>query len=115
MNKRAIGTEYEQKAADYLKRQGYQILDTNFRCKIGEIDLIAKEEEYLCFVEVKYRANSQLGYPSEAITPGKIHKIVRTAQYYMLTHNLPENTPCRFDVVVILENEISIIKNAFEG
>lgn len=115
MNKRALGTEYELKAAQYLVDHGYKILSQNFRCKIGEIDLIAKDNTYLCFVEVKYRSSLHKGYPAEAITPYKIHKIVRTAEYYMLSNQLPQDTPCRFDVVVILEEEISLIKNAFEG
>lgn len=115
MNKRAVGTTYEEKAADFLARNGYQLLQKNFRCKIGEIDLIAKDEGYLCFIEVKYRSGTLMGYPAEAITPAKIRKITRTAQFYMLLHKIPENTPCRFDAVVILENDISIIKNAFDG
>lgn len=115
MNNRAVGTEYEVKASGYLVKNGYQILERNFRCKIGEIDLIARNEGYLCFIEVKYRSSSSKGFPSEAITPTKMRRITRTAQYYMLLHKLPENTPCRFDAVVILENELSLIKNAFDG
>ncbi len=115
MNKRSVGTEYERKASAYLEKYGYRILDCNFRCKIGEIDLIGKDEEYLCFIEVKYRSSSSKGFPAEAITPTKIRRITRTAQYYMLLHRLPMDTPCRFDAVVILDNEISLIKNAFDG
>lgn len=115
MNNRAVGTEFEQKAANYLEKNGYHILAKNFRCKIGEIDLIAKNEGYLCFIEVKYRSGTSKGYPAEAITPTKIRRITRTAEFYMLLHKLPQDTPCRFDAVVILENEISLIKNAFNG
>lgn len=115
MNKRAVGSEFEQKAAGYLLHKGYDILEHNFRCKIGEIDLIAKNDGYLCFVEVKYRSSLSKGYPAEAITPHKIRKITNTARVYMLLHRLPADTPCRFDAVVILENEISLIKNAFDG
>ncbi|MDF2908159.1 MAG: hypothetical protein K0R34_3480 [Herbinix sp.] len=115
MNNRAVGTQFEQKASGYLEKNGYQILDRNFRCKIGEIDLIARNEGYLCFIEVKYRSSSAKGFPSEAITPTKIRRITRTAQYYMLLHKLPVDTPCRFDAVVILESELSLIKNAFDG
>jgi len=115
MNKREVGTEYEQKAADYLVRNGYQILHKNFRCKIGEIDLIAKSEGYLCFIEVKYRSCTTNGYPAEAITPNKIRRITRTAEFYMLLHKIPQDTPCRFDAVVILDNQIELIKNAFDG
>jgi putative endonuclease len=115
MNNRAVGTTFEQKAADYLRKKGYQILDKNFRCKIGEIDLIARSEGYLCFIEVKYRSGTSKGFPAEAITPTKIRRITRTAEFYMLLHKLPQDTPCRFDAVVILENDISLIKNAFDG
>lgn len=115
MNNRAVGTTFEQKAADYLGVNGYQLLHKNFRCKIGEIDLIAKSEGYLCFVEVKYRSGTSKGFPAEAITPTKIRRITRTAEFYMLLHKIPQDSPCRFDVVVILDNEISLIKNAFDG
>lgn len=115
MNNRAVGTTFEQKAANYLVENGYQILDKNFRCKIGEIDLIAKSEGYLCFIEVKYRSSTTKGFPAEAINYTKIRRITRTAEFYMLLHKIPQDTPCRFDAVVILDNEISLIKNAFDG
>ena len=115
MNNRAIGTKFELEAANYLQKNGYEILHKNFRCRIGEIDLIAKAEGYLCFIEVKYRSGTTKGYPSEAITPNKIRRITRTAEFYMLLHKIPQNTPCRFDVVVILNSEVTLIKNAFYG
>ena len=115
MNNRAVGTTFEQKAADFLRNNGYQIVDKNFRCKIGEIDLIARNEEYLCFVEVKYRSSTAKGFPAEAINLNKIRKITRTAQFYMLSHKISQDSPCRFDAVVILGDEISLIKNAFDG
>ena len=115
MNKRAVGTLYEQKAAHYLEACGYHIIQKNFRCRMGEIDLIAKDKEYLCFIEVKYRSNEGKGNPAEAITPAKIRRIAGTAEYYMLTHNLSQDKPCRFDAVIILDDEITLIKNAFDG
>ena len=115
MNNRSLGTEYEEKAADFLVGQGYQILKKNFRCKSGEIDLIARDGGYLCFVEVKYRSGSVKGFPGEAITRSKIRRIVHTAQYYMLIHNYSLDTPCRFDAILILNQEITLIKNAFDG
>jgi putative endonuclease len=115
MNNREVGTAFEQKAAEFLIRNGYQILYRNFRCKTGEIDLIAKSEGYLCFVEVKYRSGISKGFPAEAVNLNKIRRITRTAQFYMLLHNIPQETPCRFDVVVILESDISLIKNAFDS
>jgi len=115
MNNRAVGTQFEEKAAQYLEKNGYQILQKNFRCKIGEIDLIAKDDGYLCFIEVKYRSGTTKGFPAEAITPSKIRKITRTAEFYLLLHKIPQDTPCRFDAVVILDSELSLIKNAFGG
>jgi putative endonuclease len=115
MNNREIGTSYEQKAAEYLSKNGYNIIEKNFRCRIGEIDLIGRDGNYLSFIEVKYRSGIAKGYPAEAITPNKIRRITRTAQFYMLMHKIPQDTPCRFDAVVILEDEITVIKNAFDG
>ncbi len=115
MNNRALGTEYEEKAANHLIKNGYTILERNFRSKSGEIDIIAQNDGYLCFIEVKYRSSYSKGYPAEAITPNKMRRITRTAMFYMLLHKLPENTPCRFDAVVILDHDITLIKNAFDG
>lgn len=115
MNKREIGRNFEQKAADFLIGKGYHILDRNFNCKAGEIDLIGRDEDYLCFIEVKYRSDIDHGFPAEAVNRRKMTRIIRTAQYYMLLHGLPQDTPCRFDVVVILNHDISLIKNAFDG
>jgi putative endonuclease len=114
MNKRETGSRYEQIAADYLMESGYHIQVRNFRCRLGEIDLIAQNEGYLCFIEVKYRSSTVHGFPSEAVDKRKMMRIVRTAQYYMLVNGIPQTTPCRFDVVDILDGKISVIKNAFD-
>jgi len=115
MNKRRIGASFEDMAASYLTDRGYRIIERNFRCRIGEIDLIGRDSNYLCFIEVKYRKDAGMGYPAEAVTAAKIRRISKTAQYYMLINNIPQDTPCRFDLAVILDNEISLIKNAFGG
>ena len=112
-NCRAIGTEYETMACEYLIQQGYQILQRNFRCRQGEIDVIAKENEYLVFVEVKYRRSGQDGDPAEAVDARKQARILHTARYYMAFHHMPENTPCRFDVVAVLGSTIRLIRDAF--
>ncbi|WMJ88286.1 YraN family protein [Anaerocolumna sp. MB42-C2] len=114
-NKRTIGTQKEQLAADYLKKSGYIILEQNFSCRTGEIDIIAKEENYLIFVEVKYRKDTAKGFPQEAVDFYKMKKITHTALYYMTIKRIPTDTPCRFDVVNILDQEISLIQNAFEA
>ncbi len=115
MNKRKVGAKYEERAAEFLRDQGYVILEKNFSCRLGEIDLIGRSDGYLCFIEVKYRSGSEYGFPSEAIDNRKIKKIVRSALTYMNFHKLSPDTACRFDVVVILDREYSLIKNAFDG
>ena len=115
MNNRELGKKYEVKATDYLRKKGYKIICHNFNCSIGEIDIIAEEGGYLCFIEVKYRSSTRYGFPSEAVDKRKRYKIIKVAQYYMLNNNYSENTPCRFDVVEILRNHINIIKDAFYG
>lgn len=79
MNKRKTGQEQEAKAACFLKTQGYQILERNYRCKKGEIDLIAREGQYLVFVEVKYRSTNESGLPEEAVDLRKQRQISRVA------------------------------------
>lgn len=114
-NYHAIGTQYEQKAAQYLMEQGYQILERNFRCQQGEIDLIAKEGKWLVFVEVKYRKTAKLGEPLEAVDKKKQQKIYHVAEYYLYHFYYGQEIVCRFDVVAILGEEISLIRNAFGG
>lgn len=114
MNKREIGAEYEGKAARYLEAKGFRILEKNFHSRQGEIDLIARDGRYLVFVEVKYRTLGQTGHPAEAVDVRKQRRIIRTARYYCYIRHIPENFPCRFDVVSILGPEIEHLENAFE-
>ena len=67
MNKRQLGTDYEDIACDYLQKAGYVILDRNFRSKKGEIDIVAKDNDVIVFVEVKYRKSNSYGYSAEAV------------------------------------------------
>lgn len=113
MNTRRIGSEYEKKAVEYMLQNGMQVLETNYRCKQGEIDIIGKEDDYLLFVEVKFRKNVRSGYPAEAVTPAKQNRIIQTARYYLYSHNLSEYTKMRFDVAAILGEELKYIRNAF--
>ncbi|MCR5295493.1 MAG: YraN family protein [Lachnospiraceae bacterium] len=114
MNSRRIGSFYEDLAADYLMKQGYTILERNFTVKSGEIDIIAREAGCLSFVEVKYRRRKGQGSPLSAVTYAKQRKISRTAALWMLRNRIPEDTPCRFDVIGIEPGEISLIRNAFD-
>ena len=112
-NKRKLGARYEEKAAEYLQNRGYFILCRNFRCRQGEIDLIARQGGDLVFIEVKYRGGGGNGLPQEAVTRGKQRTICRTADYYRMSHGYGEDTSCRFDVVAILGEEITLYQNAF--
>ncbi len=112
-NNRALGTQKENIAVEYLRKQGYTIIQMNFRCKQGEIDIIATDENYLVFVEVKYRADSHCGNPGEAIDFRKQKKIYRVAEYYLYNSRLSQDTPCRFDAVIIEGEDVTLIKDAF--
>ena len=90
MNKRKTGAVYEQKAAEYLEKAGCRILEMNYRCRAGEIDIVARDGRYVVFCEVKYRSG------------------------YLAEHRL-QDVPCRFDVIGIEGGEITHIKDAFAG
>ena len=109
-----MGTAYEKLAGAYLERQGYEILEYNYRCRMGEIDIVAEQDGYLVFVEVKYRADNAAGNPLEAVTAAKQRTISKVASYYCLTHGYGTYTPCRFDVVAVLGEQIKVIQNAFD-
>ncbi len=114
MNKREIGKEYEQAAATYLESNGFQILERNFRCRQGEVDLIGIHQKCLVFVEVKYRKTDRTGSPEEAVNCGKQMKICRTSDYYRLTHPWHGNRQVRYDVVAICAADIRWHQNAFD-
>ena len=112
-NKRQLGREYEQQAAAFLIGQDFEIIEYNYRNRQGEIDIIAREGEYLCFVEVKYRSTDKSGYAAEAVTWKKQQIISRVADYYIRTHcrKIPS---CRFDVVALDGEKVMVYENAFE-
>ena len=112
-NKRSIGAAYEQKAVEYLKEKGYSIIKQNFRCRMGEIDIIAQWNDVIVFVEVKYRKTASFGHPEEAVSYYKQEKIRKVAQFFLTGANLSMDTDCRFDVIAIEGNEIRHIENAF--
>lgn len=100
----------EQFAAEYLKTQGYQILETNFHTRFGEVDIIAQKGDILAFVEVKTRAASMLATPAEAVTPAKQKKLIKATLQYIQTH--PSDLQPRFDVVSIVtksKNEFTVL------
>lgn len=113
-NSRAVGTAYEQLAGRFLEKKGFQILEYNYRCRAGEIDLIARDKEYLVFCEVKYRRKNRMGSALEAVDARKQGRLYRCAQYYIMEHQMPEE-PVRFDVIGIEGEKLFHIENAFEG
>ena len=113
MNKRVLGQNKEQEAANFLKQHGMEILVCNYRNRSGEIDIIGRHEGYLVFVEVKYRADTSKGSALEAVDIRKQRQICKVANYYRMTHGIGEFTPIRYDVVGIQGDQILWIPNAF--
>ena len=107
------GAEYEQKAGAYLEEQGYEILEYNFRCRAGEIDIVARDGEYLVFCEVKYRTDASTGHPAEAVDTRKQRRISKCALYYLTCHGLADQA-CRFDVVSFEGETVTLYPNAFD-
>jgi len=111
--KKNYGNTGEDIAEKYLEQNGYHILERNFRCRQGEIDIVARESSYLCFIEVKRRKDTSAGHPFESISEKKIQRICKTALYYIKSHFVTETTPVRFDVISIIDEEVSLLRDAF--
>lgn len=114
MDNKILGDKGENLAYDYLKKQGLKILERNYKNKIGEIDIICynKQDDEICFVEVKTRSSKEFGLPCEAVNFRKQHKIRKVAELYLIIHK-KLNSKVRFDVLEVLNNEITYIKYAF--
>lgn len=117
MKRRDVGILGETLARDFLGNNGYHILETNYRCREGEIDIIAQQADTLVFVEVRTKKSLEFGSPEESITPAKMARLRATAAHYWQDHNnLPPSW--RIDVVVIQLNKdkrvsrIELIENA---
>ncbi|GAB4117349.1 MAG: YraN family protein [Sideroxydans sp.] len=110
------GARAEQTAAQFLQRQGLRLLEANYRCRFGEIDLIVQDGPTLVFVEVRLRSHSDFGGAAASIDARKQHKLILTAQHY-LSHLSPL-PPCRFDALLLADatdaNRIEWLKGAFE-
>ena len=106
-----VGRFGEDEAVKYLEQKGYKILERNFSCKRGEIDIIALDNDEIVFIEIKARISLKYGLPSEAVTKNKLKHIYKTAEYYLYTRNLlNENT--RIDVIeVYIKNKQVIINH----
>jgi len=114
---RDLGKRGEAQAADFLRKKGYKILALNYRSKLGEIDCIAKEQDTICFIEVKTRSSERFGLPSEAVSAGKQKQISRAAVAFLKEKGMLDRK-ARFDVVSLVYSaagpRIDLIKNAFE-
>ena len=115
---RGTGQDWEDAAERLLRREGYRILERNYRTRVGEIDFIALDGDVLCFIEVKGRRALGFGYPEEAITPEKQRRIYRAAEWFLARSRMAE-PPARFDVVSIVgtgrDSRERILRGAFEG
>lgn len=112
------GVHFEKLALEYLRKQGLHLLTTNYRCVMGEIDLVLRCEDSLVFTEVRYRAGNDYGGALATITAAKQHKIRNAARHFLLCHKQYQNLACRFDVVGVEagktgETSITWISNAF--
>ena len=110
-----LGKRGEDAAAKYLQNAGYHIIERNWVCEKYEIDIIAENKEFIVFVEVKTRSSNQWGNPEDAISKGKIRRIVEAADFYLKENDI--ETPARFDVIAAIWNgklfEIEHIDDAF--
>ena len=112
-----LGQKGELAAVQRLTKLGYTILERNFRTKLGEIDIVAREKGSIVFIEVKTRSSTHYGFPAEAVTAAKRRQIAKAAMMYLSQNNL-FNQPARFDVVSVLYGQsnpvIEVIRDAFE-
>lgn len=100
--RKELGKQSEQLARQYLERRGYRLVEANFHCRWGEIDLILKKGQELVFAEVRSRSNLHYGTPAESVDEKKRAKLRKAAQYYLYCHPDMEKYYCRFDVLSVL-------------
>lgn len=105
-------------AAEVLRRRGWRILARNYRCPLGELDLVALDGDVVVFVEVKTRRGSRAGSALEAVGPGKRRRLLRLARYFLAVHGLT-GRDCRFDVICLTvvpgRARVAVLRNAFTG
>ena len=114
MNSRKVGDFYEKIACEYLTENEAEVVERNFRCKFGEVDIIIRDGEYLAFVEVKYRNSNYSGRANEAVHHKKQRIISKCANCYCMLKNLGQMTAIRFDVITIDADVIEWIKGAYD-
>ena len=114
MNTRTKGNIGEELAVKHLKKKGYKIIERNFSCQFGEIDIIAKHNNFYVFVEVKSRKSIGFGLPRYAVNIRKQQTIVTCAKWWLATHELM-GSAVRFDVVEVIGQDVNVIENAFSA
>lgn len=99
INTKKLGNQIENLVCDYLRKQKLKLIARNYACRLGEIDLIMQDQSTLIFIEVRYRQHLNFGSSLESVNLIKQNKIIKTAEYYLLSQQLSEPMACRFDVV----------------
>jgi len=112
------GGDAEDYACGYLRKQGWKLLERNYRCRRGEIDIIMRSPEMLLFVEVKFRSSTHFGHATEMVSTSKQRKIIAAAQFYLSQNPIFNQLPCRFDLFALeydLQGELQRqwLENAF--
>lgn len=118
MNKALIGNYGELTALRYLRFHGYRIISANYRCKFGEIDIIAEDKKYICFVEVKTRSENNFFSPAEAVDFSKRNKLISSANLFMKNYDMKRQP--RFDIIEVYFSDdepsrLNHIEGAFDG
>lgn len=114
MNTRKTGAQKEQQVCAYLMSKGVDIIDSNYRCRMGEVDLIGRDGEYLVFFEVKYRTSKTAGYACASVTLHKQKQICKVSDYFRMLHPEYAQLPVRYDVMAIDDGKLEWLVNAFE-
>jgi putative endonuclease len=114
VNTQQRGAEAERDAAQLLIAAGYEIIERNFRCKAGELDIIARDGDVLVFVEVRSRSDDDHGHAVEMIGRTKQRRVVRVARHYLAVA-APRFERCRFDVVAITAGDAILLRDAFRA
>lgn len=109
--KRRLGFSGERKASAYLKRSGYKIVERNFRCPFGEVDIIAAKDDVLAFVEVKTRSDDTFGQPNEAVRGDRQRRYKNCARFYFSGREM--DCTVRFDIIEVTKEGINHIENAY--
>ncbi|MBX2847887.1 MAG: YraN family protein [Acidiferrobacterales bacterium] len=111
-----LGDQAEKLAQKFLKNQGLKLHQTNYHCRYGEIDIVMQDDDYLVFVEVRYRKSTDFGGALESVDSHKQRKLRNSAEHYLIKNKI-NDTPCRFDILCVNGNlkqaSIDWIQNAF--